>query len=118
MTRPFRRSLRTALVVVGILALVAGTLHYVFNPRNLERYTAMELRLEKLRNMNREIDRRNRALAREIESCRHDPRYLERIARHELHQIRDGDAVYVFPALASAPGSAPDSARPGGSPAP
>jgi cell division protein FtsB len=105
-TRRLSRSVKTGLVVVGVLALLAGTLRYVFNPRNLERYTAMELRLDKLRFMNRALDDQNRVLAREIEYCRHDPRYLERVARFQLHQIRDGDTVYVFPpAAGAAPGT-------------
>ena len=92
-----RHHLKTGLIVLGVAALLVGALHYVFDPRNLERYTAMEIRLETVRRMNRTLEDGNTRLAREIEACRHDPRYLERLARHELHLVRDGASVYVFP---------------------
>lgn len=92
-----RHSLRNGAIVLAVVALIFGALNYVFDPRNLERYTAMEIRLETVRRMNRSLDDDNLRLAREIEACRHDPRYLERLARHELHLVRDGTNVYVFP---------------------
>ena len=94
---------RQALLTLAVIGLMAGALHYVFNPRTLERYTEMELRLERVRAMNRRIAEENESLARYIEACRHDPRYLERLARQELGQIRDGDVVYVFPVEPDAP---------------
>ncbi len=92
-----RRSVKTALVVFAVLGLIAGALGYVFNPRNLARYSAMEVRLETVRQMNHAIARDNARLAREIEACRNDPRYLERVARREYRLIADGQTVYLFP---------------------
>ncbi len=99
MSLSWPQKVRRFLLVIGSLAIVAGALHYVFDPSHLERYTEMEVRLEKVRQMNRGLERDNRRLLREIDACRSDPRYLLRHARRELRAVRDGQLVYQFPPL-------------------
>ena len=42
------------------------------------------------------IEAENRHLGQEIERLRHDPRYIEKIAREELGMVRPGELVFEF----------------------
>lgn len=41
------------------------------------------------------------ALARTVERLRHDPAYIEKLAREELGWVREGDTVLKFPSQKS-----------------
>ncbi len=93
---PLRSHVGTIMLLIAIATILGASLSYVFNPRHIERYTLMEQRLHTIQQKNVETLRQNIRLDREIRACKHDERYLYRIARHELGMIKKSHSVYLF----------------------
>jgi cell division protein FtsB len=76
-----------ALVLMGGLALGAGGLARVFT---------MQREIETLERDLAALRVETRRLAETIERLRHDPAYVEKLAREELGWVRKGETVLKF----------------------
>jgi cell division protein FtsB len=56
----------------------------------------LHLRKVRIDRSNLELQKKNRALYRNIQRLKHDPEYIEDIARSELGMVRKDEVVYQF----------------------
>jgi cell division protein FtsB len=73
-------------------ALVLGCLS-VADARGFRRHFRLERQIAALGERNTKVEEENRALRREIEGLRKDPKALERAAREELGFIKPGEVI-------------------------
>ena len=87
---------RRAAIVV--LALVVGGGLVVYGGSGVMRVRAMH---EEIRQLERELSTlrsQTAKLTATIDKLRHDPAYIEKLAREDLGYVREGDTVLKFPA--------------------
>lgn len=84
-----RRSLRLAVVVAALLAVLS-----VLDARGFRRASRLREQVEALRRTNRQLAEDNAALAREIQALHTDPQAVERAVREELGYVRPGELVF------------------------
>jgi cell division protein FtsB len=80
--------------VAGAL-LVAGLV--VYGSSALARVVSLQREVEAVERDIVTQRARADALARTVERLRHDPAYVEKLAREELGWVREGDTVLKFP---------------------
>lgn len=97
MSRPPGRPLgRTALAAGLLLVLAAGLA--VYGGGGILRVRAMQ---QEIRQLERELGTlrvQTEKLTATIDKLRHDPAYMEKIAREDLGYVREGETVLKFPA--------------------
>ena len=87
---------RRAAIVV--LALVVGGGLVVYGGSGVIRVRAMQ---QEIRHLERELSTlrsQTEKLTVTIDKLRHDPAYIEKLAREDLGYVREGDTVLKFPA--------------------
>jgi cell division protein FtsB len=87
---------RVAIGVVGLLT-VGMLLLAVFDPHGA---LAVRKQRAKLSDLNSEVatlTQQNEDLRKEIDSLRHDPATIERIAREQLKLVKPGEIILVTP---------------------
>ena len=87
---------RRAAIVV--LALVVGGGLVVYGGSGVIRVRAMQ---QEIRHLERELTTlrsQTEKLTVTIDKLRHDPAYIEKLAREDLGYVREGDTVLKFPA--------------------
>jgi len=84
-----------ALAIVLSAALLYGEKGYLS-------YLGLEQEKEDLIQSNAEWREKNRRLYEHIERLRHDPAYIEKVARKELGLVKEGELVYIFEPVAPA----------------
>jgi cell division protein FtsB len=93
-----RRALGTAAVVVLAVGLV------VYGGNGVARVWQMRRELEALERDLTTLRARHEQLAATVDRLRHDPAYIEKLAREEMGMVRAGETVLKFP---SAPARSP-----------
>ena len=86
---------RRAAIVV--LALVVGGGLVVYGGSGVIRVRAMQ---QEIRHLERELSTlrsQTEKLTATIDKLRHDPAYIEKLAREDLGYVREGDTVLKFP---------------------
>jgi cell division protein FtsB len=81
--------------VVLLILLVAGL--GVYGWQGVVRVREMRTQLEALERDNATLRQQAEQLAQQIDRLRHDPVYLERVAREERGMVRPGETVLKFP---------------------
>ena len=95
MKRGTEFSHRTA---ISVLALVVGGGLAIYGGSGVMRVRAMH---EEIRQLERELSTlrsQTAKLTATIDKLRHDPAYIEKLAREDLGYVREGDTVLKFPA--------------------
>jgi cell division protein FtsB len=77
-------------VVVGGLALYGGV--------GVVRVRAMQQEIRRLEGEVTTLRAQTEKLTTTIDKLRHDPAYIEKLAREDLGYVREGDTVLKFPA--------------------
>ena len=107
----FRKFIRN--VFTGILAI--GTIYaasvYALNPEGRKVQKRLHTELERLHGANTSLAERNERLRLQIAAIRYDDRYLEQVAREDLGLVSQGEVIYKFLEVRSAP--TPKSISPG-----
>ena len=86
---------RRAAIVVLVLVVGAGLV--VYGGSGVIRVRAMQ---QEIRHLEREISTlrsQTEKLTATIDKLRHDPAYIEKLAREDLGYVREGDTVLKFP---------------------
>ena len=82
---------------IGLLLTAAVVIPVkLLDSRGLERVDRLERELENLEEINRQIERENRALLTEIRSFHSNSAYIEKVARDELGMVGPGEYIYQF----------------------
>ncbi len=88
-----RRMLLTAVALLAGWALkyeIAGPDGYLVLHRQARIYAQEQAQL-------RQLEQQNRALHRNVERLRSDPKAIESIARRQLYLARPGEVIYTYP---------------------
>ncbi len=85
------------LMSLTILAILAGWLG--FSDRGLVKLYKMEMKRQTYLDRIDALKKENQKLMREIERLRHDPSYVERLAREELGLVKEDEIIYRFKTL-------------------
>ena len=84
-------------VAIVVLALVVGGGLVVYGGSGVIRVRAMQ---QEIRHLERELSTlrsQTEKLTATIDKLRHDPAYIEKLAREDLGYVREGDTVLKFP---------------------
>ena len=82
---------------IVLLVLVAGGGLVVYGGSGVIRVRAMQ---QEIRHLERELSTlrsQTEKLTATIDKLRHDPAYIEKLAREDLGYVREGDTVLKFP---------------------
>jgi len=93
----FYRFARAALPISLLLLAAVAVPLKILDSEGLERVERLDRELEDLEASNRQLERENDALRREIHAFHSDPRYVEKIARDELGMVGPDEIIYQFP---------------------
>ena len=91
----FNRNILLGVLVLAIIG-VAFSLGVLHGEKGLLHYFGMHQQKENLIQSNREWREKNRKLYEHIERLRHDPDYIEKVARRQLGLVKEGELVYIF----------------------
>ena len=83
---------------ISVLALVVGGGLAIYGGSGVMRVRAMH---EEIRQLERELSTlrsQTAKLTATIDKLRHDPAYIEKLAREDLGYVREGETVLKFPA--------------------
>ena len=84
------------LVVAAVAVVVAGGL-VLYGGSGAFRVRAMQQEIRQLETELAALRAQNEKLTATIDKLRHDPAYIEKIAREELGYVREGETVLKFP---------------------
>lgn len=87
--------MRPRLLAVGLLAVAAALALYAGD--GLLRVWRMHREIDALERDLGALRARQDELARTVDRLRHDPLYIEKLAREELGMVREGETVLKFP---------------------
>jgi cell division protein FtsB len=85
-----KQNILIAFVILGILTLL---LFIIFGDNGLADLHLLKTERDALVEKNRELARENRSLYREIDRLKHDPKFVESIARQELGVIGKEEVI-------------------------
>ncbi len=92
------RAPRTALVAGFVLVLGAAA---VYGGTGVLRVRAMQAEIQQLERELVVLRAQTQKLTEVINRLRHDPAYIEKLAREDLGYVREGETVLKFPATKS-----------------
>jgi cell division protein FtsB len=92
-TRGLRKKASTLFSVIAVIALVVGSL---FGDRGILQLLRQRQRTEELAREIEKLRDENRMLGEAIQSLRHDPAAIERLAREQLGLAQPGETVFVL----------------------
>jgi cell division protein FtsB len=84
------------LLAGGLVLVVAGSLA-VYGGSGVLRVRAMQQEIEQLERELATLRAQTEKLAATIDKLRHDPAYIEKLAREDLGYVREGETVLKFP---------------------
>jgi len=87
---------RVAVGVFGLLT-VAVLLLAIFNERGALEVSKRHSELDRIKSEVSDLQKQNEMLRTEIDSLRHDPATIERIAREQLKLVRPGEIILLTP---------------------
>ena len=93
---PGRPRSRTALAA-GLVLILAGGL-VVYGGGGVLRVRAMQQEIRQLERELGSLRTQTEKLTATIDKLRHDPAYIEKLAREDLGYVREGETVLKFPA--------------------
>jgi len=79
-----------------IVVLMVIGFFILFGDKGLVDYFSLKAKMLTFQEANERIACENRILKEKIVLLRHDSRYIETVARHDLGMVRKGDIVYRF----------------------
>lgn len=82
--------------VAGILVLFSFLFVIGLGDRGAVDLYQLHLRKVALNRSSLELEKKNRALYHSIQRLKHDPEFVENIARNELGMVRKDEMVYQF----------------------
>ena len=85
------------LVAGGLVLLVAASLA-VYGGSGVLRVRAMQQEIDQLERELSTLRAQTEKLTATIDKLRHDPAYIEKLAREDLGYVREGETVLKFPA--------------------
>ena len=85
------------LVAGGLVLLVAASLA-VYGGSGVLRVRAMQQEIDQLERELATLRTQTEKLTATIDKLRHDPAYIEKLAREDLGYVREGETVLKFPA--------------------
>jgi len=91
----YDKSNRLSLTLAAI-AVVAMFLYILFAPNGLLRYYRLQQSLATIRAANEDLQRQNKELRKEIDRLKHDPKYLEEVARQKYGFIKKNELLFNF----------------------
>ena len=83
-------------VITGIVVLFSFLFVIALGDRGAVDLYKLHLRKVRLDRSNLELQNKNRALYRNIQRLKHDPEFIEDIARNELGMVGKDEVVYQF----------------------
>lgn len=81
----------SALVVMVVILFMI-----VYSENGFKDWLFLSKEVERIEVANRDLDMRNREIARTIERLKTDMGYIEHLARHELGMVADNEIVFRF----------------------
>ena len=81
---------------LAIMFLLNFMLFIVFGDWGLVDLNHLRGRRDDMTAKNHRLSMENMELGREIHRLKHDPAYIEHVARHELGMIRKGETILLF----------------------
>jgi len=69
----------------------------VFGATGLRHYRRLSAEAAALVAQNKQLTEENRRLGEEVERLKHDPAYLEKVARDQLGHVKPGETVFLVP---------------------
>lgn len=91
MTKAERRIVKRIVIIV----ILAAILWVLFAPnRGLIHYRKLQGQMESLSIENKNLERRNEELRKEIDRLKNDDAYLEELARHKYGLLKENETVY------------------------
>lgn len=88
--------LQRVLFLSAIVVMVVILFMIVYSENGLKDLLFLSKEVERIEVDNRELDVRNREIARTIERLKNDMGYIEHLARHELGMVADNEIVFRF----------------------
>ena len=82
--------------VVGIAAALAGLWSLIMGEMGIVKYSRMKAQERSLRAEITHLKQDNLRLLQEVRDLKHDPAYLERLARDKIGLARPGEIVYYY----------------------
>jgi cell division protein FtsB len=79
-----------------LIVTVVGT-WAVFGPYGALKYYGVANELDEILARNEQLREANTALKQEIDKLKHDPVYLEEVARRQFDLIKKNEVIYEFP---------------------
>ena len=83
---------------ISVLALVVGGGLAIYGGSGVMRVRAMQQEVRQLERELATLRSQTEKLTVTIDKLRHDPAYIEKLAREDLGYVREGDTVLKFPA--------------------
>ena len=87
-----RKLALTVLIITGITLLG----YYVLNSRNYETYKSLHTEIEKLREQNDLLKKRNFELRQQLKASRTDDHFIEKRVRENLGLVREDEILFIF----------------------
>ena len=85
-------------LVTAALGVVVGVGLVVYGGAGVVRVRAMQQEIRRLEGEVTTLREQTEKLTATIDKLRHDPAYIEKLAREDLGYVREGDKVLKFPA--------------------
>jgi len=79
--------------VCGV-ALIVAAIQFVFNADSRRQYNYLRGEVERMNNINRDLQYENERLRLQVDGLSGDDRYIEQIAREEFGMVAKGEVVY------------------------
>lgn len=76
------------------VALIVVAVQFVFNADSRRQYNYLRGEVERMNNINRDMQYENEHLRLQVEGLAGDERYIEQIAREEFGMVAKGEVVY------------------------
>lgn len=88
---------RKKVLLYSVLIVTVVGAWSIFGPYGALRYYEVHKELEQILAQNEQLRESNTALKQEINKLKHDPVYLEGVARRQFGFIKKNEVIYEFP---------------------
>jgi cell division protein FtsB len=75
----------------------------LFVDGGVARHERLTEELARLKTLNENLEQDNSRLRKEVDALRHDPRYVQRVAREELGLVGKDEVIFIVPSESSGP---------------
>jgi cell division protein FtsB len=94
---------RRAMIVGAALLVVLTLKHEILGPSGYLALRRQRAEYQRQRQLEEQLQLRNRELHSQIQQLKSDPEAIEHIAREELHLARPGEVIYTYNEANTAP---------------